>query len=96
MPKDRTPEPCPEGDAIEFVEVPPYMRATRRSFRPAIVAELQKRPGQWAIVERGVTSGALTKQWKQLGCEAVSRKDPTGSGLNIYARWPEGPSDEAA
>jgi hypothetical protein len=63
------------------------------SEKAAALAELQKNPGRWALVQSRYKSTSGTTAWKKLGCEATHRRSDTATGnspeYDIYARWPE-------
>ena len=63
------------------------------SEKAATLAELQKNPGRWALVQSRYKSTSGTTAWKKLGCEATHRRSETATGnspeYDIYARWPE-------
>ena len=76
---------------IKWVDEIPDGAPGRTGWRPSVVEELKKRPGQWAKVETDVRT-SLTGMWKRLGCEAVSRNSRKVGKAHmgdIYARWPE-------
>lgn len=60
------------------------------SEKAAILAELQKHPGRWALVQAAYKSTSGANAWKKLGCEATHRRTETPGAYDIYARWPEG------
>jgi hypothetical protein len=66
------------------------------SEKAAILAELKKNPGRWALVQTRYKSTSGTAPWKKLGCEATHRRAETTEGksteYDIYARWPGGAS----
>lgn len=78
---------------IEWAEPPaPIQRGRGRAEQnDAIVAELKKRPGEWAAVQRGLASSGCTT-WTKRGCEAVARRGADspegGARYDVYARWP--------
>jgi hypothetical protein len=59
----------------------------------AVVPQLKERPGQWARVWTGGSSGHTrrAKILRDAGCEtAGARSGGPGSGTrHLYARWPE-------
>lgn len=63
------------------------------SEKAAILAELKKNPGRWALVQSRYKSTSGAAPWKKLGCEATHRRADTTEGksteYDIYARWPE-------
>lgn len=60
------------------------------SEKAAVLAELKKNPGKWALVQRAMASSSATAPWSKLGCEAVYRKsEDQPKKFDIYARWPE-------
>lgn len=75
---------------IIWKEPPPAVS----SEKAAILAELKKHPGRWALVQTRYKSTSGTSPWKKLGCEATHRRADTTEGksteYDIYARWPEG------
>lgn len=76
---------------IEWKESPP--RPSRiESQNAAILAELKKNPGRWALLLPDRSSSGAGGGWKKLGCEVVSsRKNPgeEKAKYDIYVRWPE-------
>lgn len=75
---------------IIWKEPPPAVS----SEKAAILAELQKNPGRWALVQERYKSSSGTAPWKKLGCEATHRRaepNPAAKSTeyDIYARWPE-------
>lgn len=94
---DPIPEPPKETTVltveIEWAEPPATIQRGRGKAEQndAIVAELKRRPGVWAAVQRGMASAGCTT-WTKRGCEAVGRRgqDSPGGGAryDIYARWP--------
>lgn len=62
------------------------------SEKAPILAELQKHPGRWAMVQPDRSSSGAAAPWQKLGCQAkASRKNPgeTPAKYDVYARWPE-------
>lgn len=62
------------------------------SEKAPILAELQKYPGRWALVQPDRSSSGAAAPWQKLGCQAkASRKNPgeTPAKYDVYARWPE-------
>lgn len=61
------------------------------SEKAPILAELQKNPGRWALVQSGYKSSSGAAPWRKLGCEAVHRRSEAGKTgeYDIYARWPK-------
>lgn len=62
------------------------------SEKAAILAELQKHPGRWALVGKDKSSSAAADPWKKLGCEATYRRTNPGDKkplYDVYGRWPE-------
>lgn len=63
------------------------------SEKAAVLAELKKNPGRWALVQSRYKSTSGTAPWKKLGCEATHRRAEPLEGksteYDIYARWPE-------
>lgn len=75
---------------------PPASTRGRNPWRKPIVKELGERPGDWALVESGLTN-STAEAWKRLGCEATSRsrKDDDGNTLfDVYARIPLAAGEE--
>jgi hypothetical protein len=61
---------------------------------PALIAELQERPGEWARVLDPTNEGRANHYYRTLrakGAEAVARK-VDGQGVGVWARWPVGGS----
>lgn len=59
------------------------------SEKAAVLAELQKHPGRWALVQAAYKSTSGANAWKKLGCEATHRRTEAPGAYDIYARWPE-------
>ena len=78
---------------VEIVwKEPPPMTTGKNA---AILAELKKHPGRWALVNDSASSTSAPAVWKKLGCEAVHRRDETSTDkvrYHVYARWPEDPA----
>lgn len=97
LPKVTPPKPPKETPVltveIEWAEPPaPIQRGRGKAEQnDAIVAELKKRPGKWAVVQRGMASAGCSS-WTKCGCEAVGRRGQDspegGARYDIYARWP--------
>ena len=66
-------------------EVPPTEN-TRRD-PDAIVAELKRNPGRWALVGEDEALG--TAVWKLRGCEQRTVTGPIRGRGRMYVRWPE-------
>lgn len=75
---------------INWKEPPP--RPSRiESQNAAILAELKKNPGRWALLLPDRSSSGAGGGWKKLGCEVTaSRKNPgeEKAKYDIYVRWP--------
>ena len=72
---------------LEWMD-PPAIKH-RVSETQQILDELQKNPGTWARIQQGMKYGSAQSRWVKLGCEAVSRANPTlPNRYDIYARWP--------
>jgi hypothetical protein len=68
------------------------------SEKAPVLAELQKHPGRWAMVQPDRSSSGAAAPWQKLGCQAkASRKNPgeTPAKYDVYARWPEGKTGSA-
>lgn len=63
------------------------------SEKAPVLAELQKNPGRWALVQTRYKSSSGATAWRKLGCEAAHRRVESADGksmdYDIYARWPE-------
>lgn len=62
------------------------------SEKAPILAELQKHPGRWAMVQADRSSSGAAAPWQKLGCQAKAcRKNQgeTPAKYDVYARWPE-------
>jgi hypothetical protein len=86
-----------EGKAmVEIIwkEPPPAVS----SEKAPILAELQKHPGRWALVQSRYKSSSAAAPWRKLGCEATHRRSESGKTgeYDVYARWPEQKAEEAA
>lgn len=80
---------------IIWKEPPPAVN----SEKAAILAELQKHPGRWALLGKDKSSSAAADPWKKLGCEATYRRTNPGEKkpkYDVYARWPEKPTPKAS
>lgn len=54
-----------------------------------LIEELQKHPGQWALVLTDVTKH-MACTFRNNGCQTMTRQSPNDPKLsNIWARWPE-------
>lgn len=74
---------------IIWKEPPPAVSSEKL----AVLTELRKNPGRWALVQRAMASSSATAPWVKLGCEAVYRKsEDQPKKFDIYARWPERPA----
>lgn len=72
---------------LEWMDPPAIKHRVSRSQR--VLAELQKNPGSWARVAKGLKSGGCQSNWIKLGCEAVSRANPSEENRwDVCARWP--------
>ncbi|WNM72269.1 hypothetical protein SEA_GUSANITA_49 [Arthrobacter phage Gusanita] len=60
------------------------------SEKAGILAELQKHPGRWALVQSRYKSSSAAAPWRKLGCEATHRRSESGKSgeYDVYARWP--------
>lgn len=74
---------------------PPTKAAIRSGYNNTrwnlVIAELKKRPGEWALVGEGVSPN-VTTLLKQRGCDAVSRNgrpNPNKGSIvyDVYACW---------
>lgn len=72
---------------IIWKEPPPAVS----SEKAPILAELQKHPGRWALVQSRYKSSSAAAPWRKLGCEATHRRSESGERgeYDVYARWPE-------
>lgn len=72
---------------IIWKEPPPSVS----SEKAPILAELQKNPGRWALVQPRYKSSSATTAWRKLGCEATHRRSDSGNAgeYDVYARWPK-------
>ena len=70
----------------------PPKRVKPGGWRLEILAQLQERPGEWAIVETGL-SFPSTASWMRLGCQATGRTRDDGK-FDIWARWCEPDAEE--
>lgn len=76
-------------EQIEWKDPGPSRRAGRGGGKNLrLLEQLQERPGQWAVVARGKSSGQGT-WWKRKGCETATRRQPDDT-VETFARWPEG------
>lgn len=80
-----------EGKAmVEMIwkEPPPAVS----SEKAPILAELQKHPGRWALVQGDRSSSGAAAPWQKLGCQAKAHRKNAGekpAKYDVYARWPE-------
>ena len=58
---------------LEWMEPPESLTSGPRGKHAAIVAELQKRPGEWARVQKGMKSNSLASHLRKRGAEATTR-----------------------
>ncbi|QWY84248.1 hypothetical protein QEO77_gp55 [Arthrobacter phage Zaheer] len=67
------------------------------SEKAAVLAELQKHPGRWALVQSRYKSSSAAAPWRKLGCEATHRRSESGEKgeYDVYARWPKKDGSEA-
>jgi hypothetical protein len=80
---------------MKFVKEVPKSTYNRNDPKiDAEVAELKKKPGQWALVRERATGGNSTT-YKKRGCEVTMRTSPGYENIpaadrryDIYARWP--------
>lgn len=68
---------------IEWVDEPPSAPARAPGRMQAFVLILKENPGRWAKYPSG-NSGAASALKKRYGCEAVTRRTPTG--VDVYVR----------
>lgn len=76
---------------VEWTDPPPPSKSGEKgSYRAPILAALQTRPGQWAIVRRNTQGqfGSAGTVLRKAGCEVATRKMEDGTSV-LYARWPE-------
>ncbi|QYC54967.1 hypothetical protein SEA_POPPER_50 [Arthrobacter phage Popper] len=59
---------------IIWKEPPPAVS----SEKAGILAELQKHPGRWALVQSRYKSSSAAAPWRKLGCEATHRRSESG------------------
>ncbi len=62
------------------------------SEKAPILAELQKHPGRWALVQPERSSSSAAAPWQKLGCQAKAHRKNAGETppkYDVYARWPE-------
>lgn len=81
---------------INWKEPPP--RPTRmESQNAAILAELKRNPGRWALMLANRSSSGAGGGWKKAGCEVQSCRNNPGEEkpkYDIYVRWPEQKPDK--
>lgn len=69
------------------------------SEKAPILAELQKHPGRWALVQADRSSSGAAAPWQKLGCQAKAHRKNAGekpAKYDVYARWPDTGSVGAA
>lgn len=74
---------------LTFVDELPSSRYRSPQVRD-IIAQLQARAGQWAVIARephARRAGTVRRMWADRGCEAVTRK--SGDEVLVYIRWPK-------
>lgn len=81
---------------VTFGELPPERPPGVSDKHQPIVEALKERPGEWALVRRGLSTATAARsrsRLQQLGALAVTRSSADGEGLrDVWARWPEGSS----
>lgn len=88
-----------QSTGIEWKEPPPAQAGKPGEGRWQKVArELQQHPGRWALVGTDVSPG-IADRLKSLGMETTLRGFSSNAkgyrrAAEMYARWPEGGSDE--
>lgn len=62
----------------------------------ADIAELQKHPGEWALVREAAKSPEPARTYRSRGCHAVSHRlsGTRPYRFEIYARWPEDETED--
>ena len=66
----------------------------RERMEEEVIPQLKTRPGVWALVEERQPNPEHRTMWKDLGCDCTTRRRTDGEGYDIYARWPELPSQK--
>lgn len=79
--------------ALNWEEPGPSRRAQKTKVELDRVAHaLKSRPGEWALVEEGVSNGGSSaKKYQNRGCETTHRGVLNDEGqyrYKVYARWP--------
>ena len=63
-----------------------------------VIAELQKHPGRWALVQQDKSSSSSAAPWQKIGCQAKAHRKNPGEKVpkyDVYARWPEAKTGKA-
>lgn len=73
---------------IIWKEPPPSISSEKAE----VIAELQKQPGRWALVQQDKSSSSSAAPWQKIGCQAKAHRKNPGEKVpkyDVYARWPE-------
>lgn len=73
---------------IIWREPPPSISSEKAE----VLAELQKNPGRWALVQQDKSSSGSAAPWQKIGCQARAHRKNPGEKVpkyDVYARWPE-------
>lgn len=73
---------------IIWKEPPPSISSEKAE----VIAELQKQPGRWALVQQDKSSSGSAAPWQKIGCQARAHRKNPGEKVpkyDVYARWPE-------
>ena len=79
---------------IIWREPPPSISSEKAE----VLAELQKNPGRWALVQQDKSSSGSAAPWQKIGCQARAHRKNPGEKVpkyDVYARWPEGKAGAA-
>lgn len=64
-----------------------------------VIAELQKQPGRWALVQQDKSSSSSAAPWQKIGCQAKAHRKNPGEKVpkyDVYAGWPEAKASKPA
>ena len=73
---------------IIWREPPPSISSEKAE----VLAELQKNPGRWALVQQDKSSSGSAAPWQRIGCQARAHRKNPGEMVrkyDVYARWPD-------
>lgn len=84
-------------DDLEW-KTPPESKTGYTGKHDRAVAVLKRHPGEWARVQRDMSSTGAGMPWRKRGCEVTTRPAESAKPgkYDIYVRWPEPDSPELA